>query len=157
MEVNKQITGKMSIGGSFTVLVPDIEGDALTEEELSALQADIEELVRNLKRLSLHHKNKVAKTLFRLSANRYAVFAAKNGHVTCYLFAVNENSIKTSFGIEDAKTLAQNRFRIESRMRQDFSASDPVKYTTFDKRVDEINTMLLNTLANPPNSNGLTK
>ena len=151
MNVNEQVTGRMSMAKAFTILVSDIEKESTTDEQASNIQAHMEEMIYNIKRLSLSHKGKIARAIFQVSPDEYAVFAAKNGDVVCFLYSPSKDDYNTEFGIETATFLAKQTNRIESRILHDFKSEEPVKYATFDKRIDEIDTMLLSTLANPPN------
>lgn len=155
MDVNKQVTGKVTIAKAFRILVPDIEKESTTDKQVSRIQTQMEEAIHNIRRLSMAHKGKTARTMFMLSPDKVAVFAARNGDVVCYMYSPDSDDYSQDFAIEDALFLSGQTSRIESRIKHDFSSPTPVKYTTFDKRIDEIDTLLLDTLSNPPNNDDL--
>lgn len=152
MDVNQQVTGKVAIAGAFHILVPDIEKESTTDEQINYIQTQMKEVIHNIKRLSIANNGKTARTMLMLSPNKIAVFAAKNGDVVCYVYSPDSDDYHQDFAIKDALFLSSQTHRIESRIKNDFSSPSSIKYATFDKRINEIDILLLNTLSNSPNN-----
>ena len=49
MNINEQVTGRMSIAKAFTILVFDIEKDSTTDIQLSDIQTRMEEMIYDIK------------------------------------------------------------------------------------------------------------